>query len=47
MFEATGLEKYPQGMALVNLMLGLGNMAGPLLGGMFSDLYYILMKHIP
>ena len=39
MFEATGLEKYPQGMALVNIMLGLGNMVGPFLGGKLSNSY--------
>ena len=39
MVEATGLEKYTQGMALVNVMIGLGNMIGPLLGGKFGDSY--------
>ena len=33
MFEATGLEKYPQGMALVNILMGLGDLIGPLIGG--------------
>ncbi|XP_045182497.2 monocarboxylate transporter 3-like isoform X2 [Mercenaria mercenaria] len=37
MYEGTGLDRYPQGMALVNIMCGLGNMFGPLLGGLIKD----------
>ncbi|XP_053383049.1 monocarboxylate transporter 3-like [Mercenaria mercenaria] len=38
MFEASGLDRYPQGMAMVNVMYGIGEMLGPLLGGMVKDL---------
>lgn len=33
MFEASGLERYPKGIALMNLMYGLGNFIGGLIGG--------------
>ena len=36
-FEATSLEKYPQGMALGNIMMGLGDIVGALSGGMLYD----------
>ncbi|XP_053383058.1 uncharacterized protein LOC123540869 isoform X2 [Mercenaria mercenaria] len=33
MFEASGFDRYPQGMAMVNVMYGIGDGLGPLLGG--------------
>ncbi|XP_045181810.2 monocarboxylate transporter 9-like [Mercenaria mercenaria] len=38
MFEASGFERYPQGMALANIMSGIGDTIGPLLGGFLKDL---------
>ena len=35
MFEASGLERYPQAVALMSLCNGTGNTVGGLLGGMF------------
>ncbi|XP_053400075.1 uncharacterized protein LOC123557733 isoform X3 [Mercenaria mercenaria] len=37
MFEASGLDRYPQGMAMVNLMYGFGNVFSGLLGGYIRD----------
>ncbi|KAL4217632.1 hypothetical protein ACF0H5_022374 [Mactra antiquata] len=37
MFEASGLERYPKGIALMNLMYGIGNFVGGLLGGIIKD----------
>ncbi|XP_060598100.1 uncharacterized protein LOC132751904 [Ruditapes philippinarum] len=37
MFEASGLERYPKGIALMNLMYGLGNFFGGLIGGVIKD----------
>lgn len=33
MFEASGLERYTKGIALMNSMYGVGNFAGGVLGG--------------
>ncbi|WAR10912.1 MOT6-like protein [Mya arenaria] len=37
MFETAGLDRYPQGMALVNTMYGIGNILSGLLGGFIRD----------
>ncbi|XP_052763042.1 uncharacterized protein LOC128205446 [Mya arenaria] len=37
MFEASGLERYPKGIALMNLMYGIGNFVGGLIGGIIKD----------
>lgn len=33
MYEASGLDRYPQGMAMVNVMYGIGELVGALIGG--------------
>jgi hypothetical protein len=39
MFESVGPERYPQAMAMANVMLGLGDMLGAIYGGKFWGLF--------
>ncbi|XP_053383060.1 monocarboxylate transporter 13-like [Mercenaria mercenaria] len=38
MFEASGLDRYPQACAMMNVMFGIGDVFGPLLGGYIKDI---------
>lgn len=40
MYEAAGLKRYPEGMALANVMYGFGNLGSNIFGG---KCFYILM----
>ena len=40
MFEASGIERYPNGIALMNMMYGIGNFVGGVLGGGFTLYLY-------
>ncbi|XP_060576804.1 monocarboxylate transporter 3-like [Ruditapes philippinarum] len=39
MFESVGPERYPQAMAMANVMLGLGDMLGAIYGGFIYDIF--------
>ena len=41
MYEAAGLKRYPQGMALVNLMYGFGNLFSNVIGGKYQHALYV------
>ncbi|XP_045182648.2 monocarboxylate transporter 13-like isoform X1 [Mercenaria mercenaria] len=38
-FEASGHERYPRAMALINIACGLGDTLGPILGGFIKDIF--------
>jgi MFS family permease len=46
-FEASGPDRYPYTMARINMMCGLGDVFGPLLGGMndYKD-FFLLLFHL-
>ena len=44
MYEATGLERYPQGMAFLNLAYGVGNFSGGFFGGKY--IFYMRYKYV-
>ncbi|KAL4217854.1 hypothetical protein ACF0H5_022593 [Mactra antiquata] len=39
MYDVTGLARYPQGMALVNVMYGCAEGLGPIVGGSMKDIF--------
>ena len=51
MYEAAGLSRYPRAIALMNLMYGIGNFCGGVMGGNINPYMYIanmiLLKEIP